>query len=174
MQCFITLVQSRCPENSNGRMVDATDNNRGCSVDSVTGLPTNCIYELYPYKTDKASLMYAEFSPSVGSALSIVFFLCCYNEISRLEMRSCGKSLTEIMLMSINKSKSVLWLSYIVIYYTCMCYSELILQVNRFCQDSGSDDLQHDGAAPNPQNSQCGRKSAWEVLAQHEDFGKLT
>lgn len=70
MQSLLALVDFSCPENSNGRMVDAADESRGCSVDSRTGLPTNCIFDLYPYKTDKASLMHAEFLPSVSSVLS--------------------------------------------------------------------------------------------------------
>ena len=56
-----------CPENAYGALVDATDPTKGCGVDETTGLPSNCVFELYPYQTDRASLMYAEHLPSVSS-----------------------------------------------------------------------------------------------------------
>lgn len=58
-------------------MVDADDPTKGCGVDPTTGLPSNCVFEIYPYRTGRASLMYSDHLPSVG----IPYFLVIDNRI---------------------------------------------------------------------------------------------
>ena len=57
-----------CPQRVKGRIHDASNPNTGCTINTATGLPKNCVFDIdETIHSTVASLMYAEYLPSVSS-----------------------------------------------------------------------------------------------------------